>query len=127
MTGGNPMDHYYDANGRSAAASSATGSGSSAAPQQGIRDQEVLGFAGAPGPGRRLLHGGRRAGPQADRENNRRRQVHGRSPRSKHRLSYMHHYDYKKTDDRDGNAFRPHEASGYYALPNTYMGEWIYT
>ena len=40
----------------------------------------------------------------------------------------MHHYDYKKTDNRAGNAFRPHEASGDYELPNHILrAEWFYT
>ena len=62
VTGGNPMDHYYDVNG------SLGGRivrdrlwffGSARRKEYG---QEVLGFSGGPGAGRRLLHRRRRAG-----------------------------------------------------------------
>jgi hypothetical protein len=127
VTGGNPMDHYYDANisvgGRI------------------IRDklwfftsarskeysQQVLGFSGAPGPDGVYFTADDEQGLQNDSENN----LTGKATAqlaTKHRLSYMHHYDYKKTDNRAGNAFRPHEASGDYELPNHILrGEWFYT
>ena len=127
VTGGNPMDHYYDANfsfgGRI------------------IRDkiwfftsvrskeysQEVLGFAGAPGADGVYFTADDESGLQSDSENNLTGKVTAQLT-SKHRLSYMHHYDYKKTDNRGGNAFRPQEATGFYTLPNHIArGEWLYT
>lgn len=127
VAGGNPMDHYYDANfsfgGRI------------------IRDklwfftsvrskeysQQVLGFAGAPGADGVYFTADDELGLQDDSENN----LTGKAtaqPARNHRLSWMHHYDYKKTDNRAANAFRPHEAAGDYELPNTiFRGEWLYT
>ena len=67
------------------------------------------------------------AGLQSDSETNLTGKVTAQLA-TKHRLSYMHHYDYKKTDNRGANAFRPHEATGFYTLPNHIArGEWLYT
>jgi hypothetical protein len=127
VTGGNPMDGYSDAN---------LGLGGRI-----IRDklwffgsfrrreyrQEVVGFAGGPGPDGAYFTADDEGGLQNDRETNLTGKLTAQPARN-HRLSWMHHYDYKKTDNRAANAFRPHEAAGDYELPNhIYRVEWLYT
>ena len=127
VSGGNPMDGYYDAN---------LGAGGRI-----VRDkvwfftsfrrreyrQEIVGFSGAPGPDGVYFTADDEGGLQNDRETNLTGKLTTQLARS-HRLSWMHHYDYKKTDNRGANAFRPHEAAGDYELPNhIYRGEWLYT
>jgi hypothetical protein len=127
VSGGNPMDGYYDAN---------VGVGGRV-----VRDrlwfftsvrrreyrQEVVGFSGGPGADGRYFTADDEGGLQNDRESNLTGKLTAQPARS-HRLSWMHHYDYKKTDNRGANAFRPHEAAGDYELPNhIYRVEWLYT
>jgi hypothetical protein len=127
VTGGNPMDGYYDANfgfGGRIVRDKLWFYGSARSKEY---RQEVVGFAGAPGPDGVYFTPDDEKGLQNDRESNLTGKITGQ-PTSKQRLSWMHHYDYKKTDNRGGNAFRPQEATGDYELPNhIYRGEWLYT
>ena len=127
VTGGNPMDHYYDVNG------SLGGRilrdrlwffGSARRKEYG---QEVLGYSGGPGPDGAYFTADDEQGTQTDRESN----VVGKltaQPGTKHRLSWMNQYGVKATDDRTASVFIPHEAAVNYSLPvNTYKGDWTYT
>ncbi len=128
VTGGNPMDHYYDANivaRRPHHPRQALVLHGSARSKE--YSQQVLGFSGAPGPDGIYFTADDEQGLQNDSENNLTGKMTAQLTQ-KQRLSYMHHYDYKKTDNRAGNAFRPHEASGDYVLPNHILrAEWFYT
>ncbi len=127
VSGGNPMDGYHDAN---------FGLGGRIVRDKlwfygSVRDreyrQEVIGFAGAPGPDGIYFTPDDDTGIQSDVETNLTGKLTAQ-PGMNHRLSYMHHYDYKKTDNRAANAFRPHEAAGDYILPNHVLrAEWLYT
>jgi hypothetical protein len=127
VSGGNPMDGYSDAN---------IGAGGRI-----IQDklwffgsfrrreyrQEIVGFSGGPGADGVYFTADDDGGLQSDRETNLTGKLTAQPARN-HRLSWMHHYDYKKTDNRGANAFRPHEAAGEYELPNhIFRGEWLYT
>lgn len=127
VRGGNPMDGYSDAN---------VGAGGRI-----VRDklwffgsfrrreyrQEIVGFSGTPGADGVYFTADDESGLQNDRETNLTGKLTAQ-PAGNHRLSWMHHYDYKKTDNRGANAFRPQEATGDYELPNTvWRTEWLYT
>jgi hypothetical protein len=127
VAGGNPMDGFYDAN------FSVGG--------RVIRDrlwfftslrrkeyrQEVAGFSGGAGPDGQYFTADDEGGLNTDRESNLTGKITAQPARN-HRVSWMHHYDYKKTDNRGADAFRPHEAAGDYELPNhVYRVDWLYT
>src|SRR5262249_42036302 len=127
VTGGNPMDHYYDAD--------LAGGG------RVVRDrlwffgsgrrkeyrQEVIGYSGAPGPDGVFFTPDDVPGNTTDRESN----VVGKFTAQltqKQRFAWTDHYGVKKQDDRSASAFVPHEAAVNYSLPShVYNGEWTYT
>ena len=127
VRGGNPMDGYHDAN---------FGLGGRIVRDKlwffgSVRDreyrQEVVGFSGAPGPDGIYFTADDETGIQNDVETNLTGKLTAQ-PGVSHRLTYMHHYDYKVTGNRGANAFRPHEATGDYVLPNhIFRAEWLYT
>ena len=127
VTGGNPMDHYYDAD--------------LAAGGRLVRDrlwyfgsgrrkeyrQEVIGYSGAPGSDGLFFTADDVPGNTTDRESN----IVGKFTAQltdKQRFAWTDHYGVKKQDDRSASAFVPHEAAVNYALPShVYNGEWTYT
>ena len=127
VRGGNPMDGYYDANfglGGRVVRDKLWFFGSARIKEY---RQEIVGFSGAPGTDQIYFTADDEGGLQNDRESNLTGKMTAQPGRN-HRLSWMHHYDYKKTDNRGASAFRPHEAAGDYELPNhIYRGEWLYT
>jgi hypothetical protein len=115
---GNPMDRYYDLNGSLGGRILRDrlwffGSG-----RRKEYRQELIGFVGAPGPDDRYFTADDEQGLTTDRESNgvAKFQSHLTNGQT---LSYMRHYNYKKQDNRAGNAFIPHESAGDYELPNT--------
>ena len=127
VSGGNPMDGYSDANfglGGRIIRDKVWFFGS--ARRKEYR-QEIVGFSGGAGPDGVYFTADDEGGLQNDRESNLTGKLTAQPARN-HRLSWMHHYDYKKTDNRAANAFRPHEAAGDYVLPNhIWRTEWLYT
>ena len=118
VTGGNPMDRYYDLN------ASIGG--------RVLRDRlwffgstrrkedraEIISFSGGPGPDNIYFTPDDEGGLTADRESNLVGKITAKLSRNQN-LSWMHHYNYKKQDNRGGSAFIPHEAAGDYELPNS--------
>ena len=118
VSSGNPMDRYYDLNGSLGGRIVQDrlwffGSG-----RRKEYRQELIGFAGGPGPDNLYYTADDEQGLTVDRENNAvaKFQSHLSNGQT---LSYMRHYDYKKQDNRAGGAFIPHESAGDYELPNT--------
>ena len=118
VSSGNPMDRYYDLNGSLGGRIVQDrlwffGSG-----RRKEYRQELIGFAGGPGPDDLYYTADDDQGLTVDRENNAvaKFQSHLSNGQT---LSYMRHYDYKKQDNRAGGAFIPHESAGDYELPNT--------
>lgn len=127
ITGGNPMDHYFDLNGSLGGRILRNrlwffGSG-----RRKEYAQMVLGYAGGPGADGRYFTADDEPGTQTDRESN----IVGKltaQPGARHRLSWMNQYGVKATEDRAASVFIPHEAAVDYSLPvNTYKGDWTYT
>ena len=127
VTGGNPMDHYYDANfsfgGRI------------------IRDKVWFFTAHAArntarkcwaSPARRAPTASTslpddESGLQSDSENNLTGKSHGAALEQASPVLHAS-LRQKKTDNFRANAFHPHEATGFYTLPNHIArGEWLYT
>ena len=127
ITGGNPMEHYYDLNGSLGGHIIRDrlwffGSG-----RRKEYETSVLGYSGAPGADGVYFTADDEPGTQADRESNGVAKFSGQ-PATKHRLSWMNQYGVKATDDRNASVFRPHEAAVNYSLPvHTYKGDWTYT
>jgi hypothetical protein len=124
VTSGNPMDRYYDLNGSVGGKIIQDrlwffGSG-----RRKEYRQELIGFAGGPGPDGAYYTADDEQGLTTDRESNAvaKFQSHLSDGQT---LSYMRHYDFKKQDNRAGSAFIPHESAGNYKLPNTvHVGEY---
>jgi hypothetical protein len=127
VTAGNPMDRYYDAD--------------LAIGGRIVRDrlwffgsgrrkeyrQDVLGYAGGPGPDNLYFTPDDDRGTTTDRESNLVSKFSGQAARN-HRLSWSDNYGVKKQDERNGSALRPHEAAVDYSLPShVYNGEWTWT
>lgn len=124
---GNPMDRYYDANGSIGGRIVRDRVWFFTSTRRKEYRQELIGFAGGPGADGRYFTGDEEQGLTTDRESNLTGKVQVR-PTAAQAASYMRHYNYKKQDNRSGNAFIPHESAGDYELPNTvHVGEYTNT
>ena len=115
---GNPMDGYYDANGSLGGRILRDRLWFFGSIRRKEYRQELIGFAGGPGPDDKYYTADDEQGLTTDRESNLVGKLQGRLT-NKQTLSYMRHYNYKKQDNRAGGSFIPHESAGDYELPNT--------
>ena len=115
---GNPMDQYYDLNGSLGGRVVRDRLWFFTSGRRKEYRQELIGFAGGPGPDGRYFTVDDEQGLTTDRESNATGKLQSRL-RPGQTLSYMRHYNYKKQDNRAASAFIPHESAGDYELPNT--------
>ena len=128
VTGGNPMDHFYDFNGSLGGRILRDrlwffGSG-----RRKEYSQEPLGFSGGPGSDGVYFTGDDEQGPQTDRESNVVGKLTAQPADQAPPLVDEPVPASRRPTTGIASAFRPHEAAVNYSLPvNTYKGDWTYT